>query len=207
MNIENIGGYMSGIAGLVIAFVEVLKYMETKKKSPGKHKDWWTPKKPHFWLTALSVILVLAAVGILIISNSGDETLSIKITAPEDGSSIPLEFTVEGYTNNKIPLEQHLYVVIEYGGLWWPQYSEISIGYSHMTKHYMFSTPSRVGKIDDIDKIFGLRAILVDSLVHQHFQNWLKQNSEGGEWLGISITEMNQKGNVQIYDSISITRK
>lgn len=61
-------------------------------------------------------------------------------------------------------LRTSVYTVVEYGGQWWPQYSEVTIWYSPMTKRYEFNTPARIGRDEaDIGNTFIIRAILVDS--------------------------------------------
>lgn len=112
----------------------------------------------------------------------------IGITSPPDGALVPQNITVEGYTTFEVGENQHLYIVVEYGRYWWPQSSEITVEYSSTTKRYEFSTPARIGKNTDFNLTFVIRAILVDSDVHQQFQNWFKTGEETGEWPAIPIT-------------------
>lgn len=98
-------------------------------------------------------------------------------------------------------------IVVEYGGQWWPQYSEVNIGYSPRTKRYEFSTPARIGKEEDVKKAFIIRAILVDSSVHQRFQNWFQQHIGTEHWPGIPITEVNLRREVKTCDYINVIRQ
>ena len=97
--------------------------------------------------------------------------------------------------------------MVEYGGLWWPQYSEVTIGYSQRTNRYEFQTPARIGKEEESGQTFIIRAILVDPAIHQHFQGWFQQHTMTEEWPGIPITEVSRLGKVEICDSITVTRQ
>jgi hypothetical protein len=131
----------------------------------------------------------------------------INLTYPQDGSSVPQEVTVSGYATREFGSEQHLYIVVEYEGLWWPQYNEVTIGYSHTTERYEFSTPARIGKADDLGKEFAIQAILVDSAIHQRFQSWFEQHVVTEEWPGIPITEVNQWGKAEIFAGVTVIRR
>ena len=132
--------------------------------------------------------------------------IEIKITSPLNDALIPMEITVEGYATTELKEDEHLYIVVEYGGMWWPQFGEIPIGYSQTSGKYEFNTPARVGKEEDYNKPFNIRVILVDSAVHQYFQSWFQQNESTEDWQGISIVETKQRGKVETKDSVSVIR-
>lgn len=211
----DIGAIMSGVAALVLAFVEVRRQIpEGKRKGREKKEkpeEGPSKEKPanlkQRWVLLLCVLLALTSILLVTIPRVISKPLVIDLTYPQDGSSVSQETTVKGYATRELSSEQHLYIVVEHGELWWPQYSEITMGYSHTTKRYEFSTPARIGKTDDFGKGFTIRAILVDSPIHQHFQSWFEQNVITEEWLGIPILEVNQWGKVQIYASITVTRQ
>lgn len=211
----DIGAIMSGVAALVLAFVEVRRQIGGggRKGREEKEKPEEEPSREKLanlkqrWVLLLCVLFALTSILLVTIPRVINKPLVIDLTYPQDGSSISQETTVKGYATRELSSEQHLYIVVEHGELWWPQYSEITMGYSHTTKRYEFSTPARIGKTDDFGKGFTIRAILVDSPIHQHFQSWFEQNVITEEWLGIPILEVNQLGKVQIYASITVTRQ
>lgn len=127
----------------------------------------------------------------------------ITITSPMDNALVPQSITVEGYSNRELSNDEHPYIVVEYGGRWWPQYAEITLGYSSSTKRWEFSTPAEVGQPTDTERPFMIRVMIVDDATHQRFQSWFQQ----AEWIGIPITEVNQQGKVKIYDSVTVTRR
>ena len=209
----DIGAIMSGVAALVLAFVELKRLKPKKDGEEKKEKPEAVPSKEklanlqHRWVLVLCVILTVTTIGLVTIPRVISKPLVIDLNYPQDGSAISQETTVKGYATRELSSEQHLYIVVEHGELWWPQYSEITMGYSHTTRRYEFSTPARVGKTDDFGKGFTIRAILVDSPIHQHFQSWFEENVITEEWLGIPILEVNQWGKVQICASVTVTRQ
>lgn len=211
----DIGAIMSGVAALVLAFVEVRRQIGGggRKGREEKEKPEEEPSREKLanlkqrWVLLLCVLFALTSILLVTIPRVINKPLVIDLTYPQDGSSISQETTVKGYATRELSSEQHLYIVVEHGDLWWPQYSEITMGYSHTTRRYEFSAPARIGKADDVGKGFTIRAILVDSPIHQHFQSWFEQNVITEEWLGIPILEVNQLGKVQIYASITVTRQ
>jgi len=204
----DIGAIMSGLGALILAFVEVQRLRRERKEKPGVRQKEGRFLKSHYpWVLIFCVLLAFTSIGLVTVPRVVSKPLAINLTYPEDNSSIPQEITVKGYATSELSSEQRLYIVVEYGGLWWPQYSEVTIGYSQMTKRYEFNTPSRIGKEDDAGKTFVIRAILVDSAIHQRFQSWFQQHIVTEGWSGISITEVNQWGEVEICDSIIVTRQ
>ncbi len=157
--------------------------------------------------------LFLAVVAVVFAATSAPEvwfpgpTVEVKITSPLNNALVPPEISVKGYSTTELNKNQHLYLVVEYGGLWWPQYSEVTVGYSQTTKRYEFNTPAVIGKDSDVGKVFTVRAILVDSAIHQHFQSWFQQQTTTEKWQGIPITEANQWGERELCDSIAVTRQ
>lgn len=133
-----------------------------------------------------------------------NETIA-KITSPLYGSV--RQTITTGYFICEPDTAWHAYVVVEYGGQWWPQSSEAIPGYSQTTKRYEFSVPTSIGLETDTGKTFMLRIVLVDESVHQLFQNWFQQGQATGTWLGINITEIDQQGQTIICDSTSIVRQ
>lgn len=160
-----------------------------------------------------SVFGIVVAVAAIVIAIGGQVCWfnhgkpEIKITSPLGDTSVVQEITVKGYATRELSSEHHLYIVVEYGGRWWPQYSEVSIGFSQATNRYEFNTPARIGQEADIGKTFIIRAILVDSTIHLHFQGWFQQYTLVEEWPGIPITEVNQRGKAEICDSITVMRR
>jgi hypothetical protein len=127
----------------------------------------------------------------------------ITITSPMGNALVLQSVTVEGYSTRELSKDEHPYIVVEYGGRWWPQYAEITLGYSSSTKRWEFSIPAEVGQPADTGRSFVIRAIIVDDATHQRFQSWFQQ----AEWTGIPITEVNQQGKVRISDSVTLTRR
>ncbi|MHB8105472.1 MAG: hypothetical protein ACYDG5_08050, partial [Dehalococcoidales bacterium] len=171
----------------------------------------WVPllqPKQKFFIS-LGFILAILAIIFAVIPFPGpiNPPPEIKITSPLNDAVIPMEISVKGYSTTELPNDEHLYIVVEYGGMWWPQFGEMSIGYSQNSGKYEFNTPARVGKEDDHNKPFNIRAVLVDSAVHQYFQSWFQQNKSTEDWQGISIVETKQRGNVDIKDSVSVVRQ
>jgi hypothetical protein len=206
----DIGAIMSGVAAIVLASVEVYKLIKRKEKKE-KPEAGPSKEKPanlkHSWVLLFCILLACTSIGLVVIPRVINKPLVIDLIYPQDGSYISQVTTVKGYATKELSSEQHLYIVVEHGELWWPQYSEITMGYSQTTKRYEFSTPAGIGKTDDVGKGFTIRAILVDSPIHQHFQSWFEENVITEEWLGIPILEVNQWGKVQICASITVTRQ
>lgn len=160
-----------------------------------------------WWKTLIIVGIMLSVTALVFSTTSLPEVWfspklpKIVITSPFDHGSVFQETDVEGYADKGLSNNQHLYIVVEMGQLWWPGYA--NAGYSEATKRYDFHIRAFIGQEGDTGKVFTIRAILVDSAIHERFQSWLQQ----GEWGGISIPEVHQWGEVQICDSISVTRK
>lgn len=214
MSGTDIGAIMSGIGTLILAYAQLTQRRQTRRRRPQarqkegeKPQVWerWAVKYPR-WVPTFCVLLAFTSIGLIAVPRIVGK-LAINLTYPEDGLSIPLEVTVEGYATEELSSEQHLYIVVEYGGLWWPQYSEATIGYSHTTERYEFHMPARIGKEEDVGETFVIRAILVDPSIHHHFQAWFQEHAVMAEWPGIPITEVKQLGEVKIYDSVTVTRQ
>lgn len=211
----DIGAIISGVAALILAFVEVQRLKREKEGEDKKEKPEEGPSKKklaglkHHWPLVACVLLTITCLCFVIIPRIIDigKPLVIDLTYPKDGSFISQETTVKGYATKELNSEQHLYIVVEYGGLWWPQYREITMGYSQTSERYEFSTTASVGQADDSGKEFTILAILVDSPIHQRFQSWFEQNVPTQEWLGIPILEVNEWGKVQTCASITVTRQ
>ncbi len=187
-------GVIFGTVSILVLIYRLVCHLENKMKTI---------------ITYLGLILAVAAIlfAVLPFNGGGIPTTEVKITSPIIDAVIPMEITVEGYSNVELPKDQHLYIVVEYGGMWWPQLGEIILGYSQSSGKYEFNTPARVGKEEDNNKTFNIRAILVDSAVHQYFQSWFQQNTSTENWSGVPIVETKQRGSVLISDSISVTRE
>lgn len=173
----------------------------------------WIPilKSRQKLLTPIGLFLAVIAV-VFAVTSAPEVWLQspkaeVKITSPLNNALITPEISVKGYSTKELGKNQHLYIVVEYGGRWWPQYSEVTIGYSQTNRKYEFNTPANIGKDGDTGKSFTVRAILVDSAIHQHFQSWLQQQTTTEKWQGIPITEANQWGERELCDSIAVTRQ
>ena len=114
--------------------------------------------------------------------------------------------SVGGYTDGTWCQSLHLYVVLEYGDVWWPQHNEVVTGYSNTSGRYEFVVPASVGVEGDAGKTFVIRAILVDDAVSEIFQSWL-QNAAATGYAGIPLSQVDSAGVVKILDSVSVTRK
>jgi len=194
----NMIGIILGVFGAIPSYVKALT--EYSKISPKPPFVKWLREVRRSYPFFLGILFTIAMI-VLFVWQPG---LEITITSPMDNASVPREITVEGYATRELPKGQHLYIVVEYGGRWWPQYSEIMPGYSASSKKWEFSTPVEIGLPEDVGKSLTIRAILVDDAIHQHFQNWFQQ----AEWVGISITDINQWGRVAIhYDTATVERR
>ncbi len=173
----------------------------------------WIPLLKNWYkcLTYIGLVLVIIALVLFVLIMVGGGgtncTPDIKITSPAGDALVPLETTVKGYSGSAICKERHLYIVVEYGGRWWPQVSEIYVGLSQVSRQYEFTAPCRIGQETDQGKQFIIRAILVDLSVHQQFQNWFQKNAGSNEWQGIPTVEANQWGSITLSDYISVTRQ
>ncbi len=208
MNIETIIRIIIGVFGAIPAYVIAwIKYREWVRRNPN-HPSMrrWLREIRQSYIFWLGILFTIAIIVVPFIVND-NELLAITITVPSDNDSVPQEFTVEGYANKELPENQYLYIVIEYGGLWWLQFGEVTPGYSNRTKRYEFSTPVRIGDEEDIERKFKIRAILVESTIHQYFQNWFKECASTGEWPGIPNTEVNRLGEVETCDYITVIRR
>jgi len=207
MDITEIIGIILGVFGAVpsyvIAWIEYKKWVKENPNYPSLSK--WLREIQRSYPFLLGIFFTMTMIALFVLPPSPEP--EIIITSPSDNDLVPQEITVEGYANEELRKNQHLYIVVEYGGQWWPQYSEVTIGYSPTSMRYKFTTPAIIGKEEDIGRKFIIRAILVDSTIHQHFQNWFKQHTGTEEWSGIAITEVNQMGKVKMCDYITVTRR
>lgn len=128
------------------------------------------------------------------------------ITTPINGAVVPIDTSVEGYTNGTWSKSWHLYVVLEYGGVWWPQHNEVVTGYSNTSGRYEFAVPASVGVEGDAGKAFLIRAVFVDAAINDVFQSWI-QNAAATGYPGIPMSQVYSAGVVKILDSVSVTRK
>lgn len=207
MDKEIIIGIIVAVLGAIPSYITAwLKYIDWVKKNPD-HPSFakWLRQTRWSYPFLLGILFTIAMIGLFVLSSS--QELEIIITSPSDNDLVPQEITVEGYANKKLRNNQHLYIIVEYGGQWWPQYSEVLVGYSPSTKRYEFNTPVRIGKEKEIGKKFIIRTILVDSAIHWYFQSWFKQHTGTEEWPGIPITEVNKMGKVKMCDYITVTRR
>ncbi len=165
-------------------------------------------KYPHiikkYLFLCIGVVLIAGAITIRFYP---DGHLDVKITSPQDNAKIQMYVTIEGNTSRGLSKDEHLYIMVEYGEVWWPQNGEVIVGYSQTSEKYEFNTNARVGNEEDTNKSFNIRALLVDSAVHQYFQNWFQLNRSTQKWDGIPIVETTQKGTIEIKDSITVTRE
>ena len=199
-----IAAIISGIFTIITPFI--VYWLNRKKgKSVGPKPQW----RKRIVVILLMVVWSVSLVGFGASLNallSPPEPLEIIIISPLPDALVTPETNVKGYATTELPENQHLYIVVEYGGRWWPQYSEVTVGYSSASKRYEFGTPARIGNETDFDKTFGIRAILVDSAVHQQFQNWFQTGAATG-YQGCPITEVNQWGEVDMGKGNYITVK
>lgn len=199
MDAKDIVGIIVGVFGAIPSYVTA--WILYNKEEPKPPFVKWLREVRRSYPFLLGIFFSIAMIVLFAWPPPGPE---ITITSPMDNASVPREITVEGYATRELPKGQHLYIVVEYGGRWWPQYSEIMPGYSASSKKWEFSTPAEIGLPEDVEKSFTIRAILVDDAIHQHFQNWFQQ----AEWVGISITDVNQWGRVETrHDSVTVERR
>ena len=212
MSGTDIGAIFSGVAALipaVLACLEFAKKRVTKKSEEeigARRRNGTALRLRYVWLSVSAVFLAITSIGLVSVPRVLTPTLEINITYPEDGSATPIETAVSGYASRELSSEQHLYIVVEYGGRWWPQSSEVTVGYSQASQRYEFDALARIGKDYDTGKTFIIQAVLVDSLVHQLFQGWQKKSTITGEWQGIPINKVNNFGKVDICDRITVKR-
>jgi hypothetical protein len=199
MDTKDIVGIILGVFGAIPSYV--IAWTAYSKRRPRPPFGKWLREVRRSYPFLIGVLFSIAMIVLFASPSPGPE---ITITSPMDNASVPREITVEGYATRELPKGQHLYIVVEYGGRWWPQYSEIMLGYSASSKRRAFSTPADIGLPEDVGKSFTIRAILVDDAIHQHFQNWFQQ----AEWVGISITDVNQWGRVEThYGRVTVKRR
>ncbi len=168
------------------------------------------------WLSPpviVCIIFGLTTVGLWVIPPllEGEESplpsqCVIEITSPTNKSLVLQEIVVEGYATVELSEDEHLYIVVEWGELWWPQYSSITPVYSPRTGKWEWSTPVRIGRQEDAGKAFNIVAISVDKTIHQRLQNWLEDGEDNEGWPGIPINEITRWGETKIYHRIAVTR-
>ena len=142
-----------------------------------------------------SLILGISAIGLALIPRV-IPVQEIVLTSPPSDNRVVQNITVQGYATSALPADRYLYVVVEWGGLWWPQYDNITPAYSQVTKRWEFSVPATAGKQEDSGEIFELKTVLVDALIHQQFQSWLQKK----EWAGIPMAEVYRWGELEVHD-------
>ncbi len=202
----DIAFWMVGIGTLITASIALageLKRRKHQNKPAGKRVKHIIWKRPTF---AIFIILAIISIGLAIIPKVAAIDLAANIISPKDGSSVPERFFIDGYINRELNSGQYLYIVVEVGGRWWPQYGEVTPEHSSNTGYYEFMTPVYCGNADMVGKPLGIKAILVDSFIHQNFQSWLQISSKK-EWPGILTAKVSQWGNVEVLDSITVLRQ
>ncbi len=205
MELKDIIGAAVGVFGAIPSYIMAfIAWGKWRKKNSRLPLSKWLRNIQQSYPFLLGILFSVVMVFLFVIPSGN---LVLTITSPLNNSPVSQDITVTGYANQKIDGDEHLYVVVEYGGLWWPQSSEVTVGYFKTTKRYEFQTPARIGKENDTGKTFAIRAILVDSAIHQYFQNWFQQNAVTGEWSGISKTELSRIGKVKICESITVIRQ
>ena len=196
MEAKDIIATIVGVFGAIPSYIIAFRKSKPYRPSFSKYLRDVRQSYPFF----LGIFFTIAMIVLFVLPQSPPV---ITITSPMDNALVPQSITVEGYINKELPEDEHLYIVVEYGGRWWPQYSEIMPSYSPSSKNWKLSAPAEIGLPEDAGKSFGIRPVLVDDAIHQHFQSWFQQT----EWVGIPITEVNQQGKVKIYDGVTVTRR
>ncbi len=173
--------------------------------------------KPPKWLAPSVVLCVffgLASIGLWVYDHvSVDGTPPpppgppvIQITYPPKGAQIPQEIVVEGYVTGELAEEQYLWLVVEWAGRWWPQYSSITPIYSPKTKRWEWNAPARIGEKEDVERPFNIVAVEVDSAINQRFQNWITEGERTKLFPGLPVYEVKQWGELKDHSRVSVIR-
>lgn len=197
----DIGSLLSGIGTIILAILAIVN------RAPKPPDDRPVPppsvgRRPMVFAIA-SLVLGVSAIGLALIPRVIPSAQDIVLTSPPGDNRVVQDITVEGYAISALPADRYLYIIVEWGGLWWPQYDNITPIYSQITKRWEFSVSTTVGKQEDSGEIFELKTVLADALVHQQFQSWLQTK----EWTGIPIAEVYGWGELELHDHISIIRE
>ena len=204
MELSDIIGIIIGVVGAIPSYI--IAWNKWRRRSPSLSMGKWLRETRQSYPFLLGIVFSAVMV-MLFVCPFGEGKPEITITSPLDNALVFQDITVEGYTTKELSKDAYLYIVIERGGLWWPQCSEVAVGYSQTTKKYQFQTPARIGQEEEIGQTFMIRAILVDSAVDQYFQSWFQQHTIGEGWPGIPITEVSRRGETEICHSITVTRR
>jgi len=204
MSGADIGSILSGIGTIILAVIAVMKRPRvTVDEGPGE-PDSPQRKSGNPWPFAIAgLILGITAICLVVLPRlPATASAEVSITYPTRDAVVTRNIVVEGYTTGELSAGRFLYVVVEWGGRWWPQYSNLTPAYSQQSQRWEFSVPVQVGEAGDSGKIFTLGAVVVDAAVHSRFQDWLRQE----DWPGILINDANQWGAVEIFSFTTVIR-
>ena len=207
MELKDIIGAIVGVVGAIPSYIMAfIAWDKWRKRSPGSTVVKWLGEVRHSYPFMLGIFFSLVMV-VLFVAPFGEGKPEITIISPLNNVLVSQNITVEGYANRELSEDEHLYIVVECGGLWWPQYNEVTVGYFQATERYEFHAPARIGREGETGQTFIIRGILVDSAIHQHFQSWFQQHILMEDWPGIPRTEVSRLGKAEICDSITVIRR
>jgi len=117
-----------------------------------------------------------------------------------------MEPIVRGTTNIPIPDGKSIWLVVEFGGEWWPQKAPIVPFPISGEEGLSWTVLALVGVDGDRDKPFGLFVILTPPEVDDEFFAWFKAGKESGMFPGFPSGELLRDG-VEIRAGVSVIRQ
>ena len=132
-----------------------------------------------------------------------DTRLEVSITSPVHNSIISGDsIQVEGYLTREMDKGQFLYTVVEtQQPMWWPE--QAIPAYSQTSGSYEFKCTHWITKTDEGREILEVKALVVDSAIHNQFQKWRSNCIAADDWPGIPVANVDKWGTLETCASVT----
>lgn len=118
MELKDIIGAIVGVFGAIPPYIMAfIAWNKWRKKNPDSTVVKWLREVRRSYPFMLGIFFSLVMVIIFFVPLG---KLEITIASPMDNTLVSQNITVEGHANRELSEDEHLYIVVECGGLWWP---------------------------------------------------------------------------------------
>ncbi|MDP6511862.1 MAG: PKD domain-containing protein [SAR202 cluster bacterium] len=122
------------------------------------------------------------------------EPCIVSIVEPNDGAEVPIATSVLGTATEACEEGSSIWIVVEIGGLWWPQQAALSPFPQSGTDMRSWFVTAQFGGDNDRGRVFGIQAITTTADIDQEFADWFNQGIDTGMWPGFPVAELRIKG-------------
>ncbi len=138
--------------------------------------------------------IVAPIIGDMFTPSPPDKLSEAHITAPVHNQIISGDaIQIEGYLTSRLEKGYFLYTVVEANEpLWWPE--QVIPAYSQMSDCYEFKCTHWIAKTGEGRELLEIKAVMVDSAIHDQFQKWRSNCIAADDWPGIPVTTINKSG-------------